>query len=99
MEQRSPFNVYVNSVDVSLSNFDLVIKLAAKHPQAPESDETFGYVTMSPQHYKAFVAVLVENLNKYEALFGPVNFIANPEALKRIQAEAQVESEAAATSE
>lgn len=97
MEQFPPFSVYINSAEVAFSNYDFNIKLAFKGPQVPDSGSIIGHVNMSPQHFKAFVRVLTDNLARYERIFGSLNLTPDPEELKRMQTAA--EDEAAATNE
>jgi len=64
---------YCNSMVVTSSQLDFQI-LFGYHdaPDNPELTKIFSKIAMSPQHYKAFVDILQQQLRKYEEEFGAI---------------------------
>lgn len=70
---------YSNNAMVNMSTFDFKIDFAIG---SPDSFEMLAEVRMSPQHFKAFVGVLNQNLISYEQLFGMINLEPNNDNLQ-----------------
>jgi hypothetical protein len=76
---------YANGARVLLSPWDFSLEFSY---QVPQQDETTGEITaarlagqritMSPQHFKAMLRIMEENLREYERNFGEVPVIAVP---------------------
>lgn len=77
MENNKP-TFYTNYVGVGMSNFDFTLVMAHRlgpieNPTAPPyPEEIVCNIIMSPQHAKAFAAVLNDNIRQYEELFGTI---------------------------
>ena len=71
--EKAP-TVYVNSVQLGLSTFDIRIRMGVMEEATPELIVTrvVTNVYMSPQHAKVFADLLNGQLAKYEAMHGPI---------------------------
>jgi hypothetical protein len=69
--QESPtyFYEYVNNMEIAVSKFDLAFKLSR---MSGKGQLELGEISLSPQHAKAFLRVLHENIKVYESLFGEI---------------------------
>jgi hypothetical protein len=67
-------SIYANQAEVHTSNWDIKIRLGEAIPADIENTviET-ARIVMSPQHAKAFVAVIADAVRRYEAAFGEIN--------------------------
>jgi hypothetical protein len=69
-----PISAYANTVELRISNWDFRFKFGETIEQ--QNDELIaverGRIIMSPQHTKAFLRVLSENLRKYEEAYGEI---------------------------
>lgn len=74
--EQSPFNIYTNEIQISLSYFDFTLVLKRMSDINPQ---TFGTVTLSPQHAKALAQVLMSHVFEYERIFGQIQI---PDPLK-----------------
>lgn len=74
--------IYTNAVNVSMSQFDFVLDVCYRQGREVESQVK---IVTSPQHYKALIHILTENLKRYEELFGPINLELNQETLNRLK--------------
>lgn len=63
------FNLYSNEIQIALSVFDVTLQF---NHNVPDNKEVLGNITMSPQHAKALMSALVQNISKYEELFGTI---------------------------
>ncbi len=64
---------YANSARVETTLWDMKIffgevVLGGSKPFIEE----FASIAMSPQHAKALISILIQNVNEYESLFGPI---------------------------
>ena len=73
-------SVYANNVRLGMTNWDFKMEFGSLEEATNEEIviQPLALVIMSPQHTKAFAAVLVEHIKKYEEAFGEVAF--NPKA-------------------
>jgi hypothetical protein len=71
--------VYSNFANISHQPFDFTLDFMRVSP--PRGDMV-GRVMMSPQHAKAFLAALTENIAKYEQTFGPIPGPPDPSTVK-----------------
>lgn len=78
---------YTNSVDVGMSQFDLVLKVSYRDENVINDQ---CQIVMSPQHYKRLVEVMTQTLLQYEELFGPISNQLNESVLKQLQQSGQV---------
>ena len=74
--EQSPFNIYTNEIQISLSYFDFTLVLKRMSDVNPI---TLGTVTLSPQHAKALAHVLTSHVSEYERIFGQIQ---TPDPLK-----------------
>lgn len=82
-EERRTF--YSNKATIGISLFDVRLFFMETNPLDAENPEKeCCNIVMSPQHFKAFVKVVNDNLAAYERVFGPINLEANQEALAEI---------------
>jgi hypothetical protein len=70
--------IYINSSQVQIGTFDVRLSLGTvPDDENPEDDvirlEERVQASMSPQHAKALAQLLVANVRRYEAEFGPIN--------------------------
>lgn len=63
--------VYANQVLIGHTGFDFTLNFIQL--SAP-TGKLMAKVIMSPQHAKAFAEALEENISRYEASFGKINF-------------------------
>lgn len=89
MENKS-FKVYSNDIAINVSVYDLSIQF---RQQSLDGIETMGTVYLSPQHAKALLRVLKENVEQYEALFGEI-YDLTPEKFKELQEKGIMKAEA-----
>jgi len=81
MENKS-YNFYANAVNIATSIYDITIDLKSQSPQIDSMGKIIQMhdqpvmdvseeiiVRMSPQHAKAFAALLVKNIIEYEKQF------------------------------
>ena len=75
-QDNPPSSFYANSVELRISNWDFRFRFGEiiDDHQQDESGNVIERVRiiMSPQHTKAFLAVLTDNVRKYEATFGEI---------------------------
>jgi len=92
VEKPEAFNAYSNAVSIAFSTYDFRLEFGQKAPGSePNSinpDELLGYITMSPQHFKAFVEAMNRTLKRYEEIFGPINLTPNDKAAEHTEADA-----------
>lgn len=87
-EQKKQIPVfYVNIASASSSVYDFSLLLGNKKDDTNQftEDDVELKLIMSPQHAKAFVNVLKEQIQIYERLYGEINLKADPEFLKKLQ--------------
>ena len=85
---------YCDAMAVSLSVFGARIGLGGKKDFSTQTitDEDIDlFLAMSPQHLKAMVNLLKENLDAYERIFGEINLRPDAEALKKAKGEVEIE--------
>lgn len=75
-------------INIALSQFDLGLEVFY---QEDGQAERKAKIVMSPQHYKTLVQVMIQNLQQYEELFGPINLEMNQEVFERLQADGVVQ--------
>jgi len=63
---------YSNTVRISHTPFEFVIDFGRTLPNQPELIKIVERIVMSPQHTKAFLQALEENMRRYEAQFGAI---------------------------
>lgn len=73
-------NVYANSVNLTMSVYDVTLHFAQATGPDPEDQREQVNVIMSPQHAKVMIQMLQENLDSYEKEIGD---IALPKELKK----------------
>jgi hypothetical protein len=78
--EQSPFHIYTNEIQISLSYFDFTLVLKRMSEVNPA---TLATVSLSPQHAKALAQVLTSHVTEYEKIFG---IIQTPDPLKMEQA-------------
>jgi hypothetical protein len=66
------FGTYSNTVRISHTPFEFVIDFGRTLPDQPELIRIVERIVMSPQHTKAFLQALEENMRRYEAQFGAI---------------------------
>lgn len=71
---------YSNVAMVSFSPFDFTLDFAHQAPNLPAA-RLKARVVMSPVHMKAYVEALKQNLEKYEAMFGEIKALKQPEVV------------------
>lgn len=71
--------IYTNSANVLTSPFDVVIELNVNLPHVDEKGSVMSveqlnkaHIIMSPQHFKAFVSAMDQQLKKHEEKFGEI---------------------------
>jgi|YelNatPaOPRAMG01_1025707.scaffolds.fasta_scaffold01590_7 hypothetical protein len=64
---------YSNTVRISHTPFEFVMDFGRTTPDEQDLIRIVSRIVMSPQHTKAFLQALEENLRRYEAQFGPIN--------------------------
>ena len=62
---------YVNLASVNHNEAEFVVDFIFVQPQAPRA-KVRSRVILSPQHAKRFVAVMQENIGRYEQNFGEI---------------------------
>ncbi|MCK4774350.1 MAG: DUF3467 domain-containing protein [Candidatus Krumholzibacteria bacterium] len=68
--------VYSNFVIITHSNSEFVLDFARMLPGAPKA-KVFSRILMTPQHAKALLGTLDNNLKKFEADNGPIKLAPN----------------------
>lgn len=63
--------IYSNLAIISHSNSEFVIDFIRLVPNVPKA-KVKSRIILSPQHAKRLMRALSENINKYEAQFGPI---------------------------
>lgn len=63
--------VYSNFAVIGHSNSEFVVDFAQIMPGNPKA-RVKSRVILSPQHAKRLFKALADNINKYEAMFGPI---------------------------
>ena len=71
LDENMAQGAYVNLAAVNHNEAEFVIDFAFVQPQAPIA-KVRSRVILSPQHAKRLVAVLQENLGRYEQKFGEI---------------------------
>ncbi len=82
LSEAAAEGIYSNLVLVSHSSSEFVIDFARLLPGPPKG-KVYSRIIMTPQHAKALIATLQENMSRFERNFGPVQPLpgpANPEA-------------------
>lgn len=64
---------YSNTVRISHTPFEFVLDFGRTVPEDTDVIRIVARIMMSPQHTKAFLQALEENVRRYEAQFGPIN--------------------------
>jgi regulator of RNase E activity RraA len=74
ISQAGPLSsVYANQVEMHTSNWDVKIRFGeAIIAEGEHVVEEKARIVMSPQHTKAFLAVLTDTVRRYEAAFGEI---------------------------
>lgn len=80
-EENKPFKVYSNDIQIGMSVYDITIQL---RQQTPDGAEVLGNVFLSPQHAKALVNILAQNVRQYEEYFGEIQ-LATEDTFKSLQ--------------
>jgi hypothetical protein len=84
-ENKKP--IYINSVEIGMSHFDFSLDMSYRGANSPLNDMR---VVMSPQHYKAMIQVMIDNLNKYEELFGSIPMEVNQDVFTRLKEQGMI---------
>ncbi len=74
--------VYSNTVRISHTPFEFVVDFGRTTPDEAELIRIITRIVMSPQHTKAFLHALEENIRRFENQFGPINLPARPPSNK-----------------
>jgi hypothetical protein len=77
--EKKPFNVYCNSINISMGLHDIILNL---QQQSPDENVHLGKITMSPQHAKQLAYLLLNYIKQYEEIFGE---IPSPPSEEKIQ--------------
>ncbi len=69
-----PSSIYANQVELQITNWDFRFRFGEVIDQQSDGASVAerARIIMSPQHTKAFLNVLSENVRKYEAAFGEI---------------------------
>jgi hypothetical protein len=88
LEQELKSAEYSNSFNVAFGPYDFHLSFAqvlSRHDGDVKISLT--EMVMSPQHFKATAQAMVDNLRKYEDIFGVINLQPDQAAIERLQAE------------
>ncbi len=81
--ENPPSSVYANQVELHISNWDFRFRFGETIDQQDEGANVIerARIIMSPQHTKAFLTLLADNVRKYEAAFGEIRIspVAKPQ--------------------
>ncbi len=76
------------SVEIGMSHFDFSLDMNYQDSNSSVNDMR---VVMSPQHYKSMIRVMINNLNKYEELFGPIPMEINQNVFTRMKGQGMIQ--------
>lgn len=79
--QKEAFNVYCNESSITMSYYDFRLNFSEN---TADDANILGSIAMSPQHAKALLHILAENVKKYEEIFGEIKPFNNA-ALSKLQ--------------
>lgn len=85
--KQEGFSVYCNNVDVTMSPFDFTFNLGKN---SPREEKHLGEIHMSPEHAKAFMNIIVNNVQHYEKMFGNIPQM-DEERMKQLENDPNVE--------
>ena len=68
--------IYSNFVIITHSNSEFVLDFARMLPGAPKA-KVFSRILMTPQHAKALMGTLDNNIKKFESEHGPIKLLPN----------------------
>ncbi len=72
-EPASPFDVYVNGVQINSAAWDFTVEFYVKRDADPKTPaELLGRVRMSPQHALIFARLLQRQVDGYQSTIGPI---------------------------
>jgi hypothetical protein len=84
-----PISVYANQMELQITNWDFRFRFGEVSDQQEGITNVTekARVVMSPQHTKAFLNILTENVRKYESKFGEIRITPSesPEKTPRTQ--------------
>ena len=74
MDSEDVTNIYTNNVSVQMSVYDIILSLSVTEPTIDKQIKTrlLANIIMSPQHVKALLIVLQEQIETYEKEFGTI---------------------------
>lgn len=80
-DAENSFDVYSNHTGIMTTSYDLKLMFGSVQAVtgAGISVLKHGSVTLSPQHAKAFCRVLSNTIEQFEAKFGKINVVDNPQ--------------------
>lgn len=81
--------IYTNHVQISMQLLDFTLSLNLMRANGNSEEQAVVY--MSPQHAKALLNVLYENVKMYESLYGPINLEANQEQVDLLAAQGKIQ--------
>lgn len=76
--------IYTNQIQLAIQPMDFTLLLNVTSPNG--SVENQAVVYLSPQHAKALLHVLAENVRNYEELFGVINLEPNVDKMRELEA-------------
>lgn len=84
---NKPFRLYSNDIQLAVSLFDVTLQFSHNIPESPQ---LLGRISMSPQHAKALLGVLHQNIIQYEEMFGKIP-APDEEMFKQLQQEGKLQ--------
>jgi len=92
MENRVE-RIYTNQVLVNVSAYDIVLMFCNKrNGELITPEDAIAEVVMSPQHAKALMLALKQNIVDYERIFGTINIEPNKDAFAEVQAKSMAQA-------
>ena len=89
MEQNRRNIIYANQIQVQMQLFDFSLTLNTVDPDGIHQEQ--GVLYLSPQHAKALLQVLSDNVNMYESLFGPINLETDEKQLEMLSSQGRIQ--------
>jgi len=75
--------IYTNQIQIAMQPMDFMLLLNVASPDGNIRNEALVY--LSPQHAKALLRVLAENVKNYEEIFGEINVEPNANKVRELQ--------------
>lgn len=86
LNKDNTFNVYCNSIEVSMGRYDFSFSL---NQESSKWSRYLGDVTMSPEHAKVFANILMANIQNFEEIFGEIPEL-DEQKMKKLQQEGKI---------